>query len=255
MLAKFLFLVITVQTVICQHESAKRCARAAGACLLAPEATEGPFYWNSTVRQDITEGRPGFSLRLAITVLDTRTCLPVPSAVVDLWHCDSAGLYSHFMASSQMGGPTDGSTFFRGQQVTNSQGIATFNTIYPGWYPGRATHMLIKVHIGSSLVNLGGAIHVIGGHVSHTGQFFFDDTLTDAVATFPPYSSHPIQRTRNNEDFVYLQSNGATMLVPITFVTNMFTGGMVGEMNVGIDPTATPVEEGGGFGPRPPTAH
>lgn len=32
----------------------QRCARAAGACLLAPEATEGPYYWNSTIRRDIT---------------------------------------------------------------------------------------------------------------------------------------------------------------------------------------------------------
>jgi len=35
--------------------SGKRCARAAGACLLAPESEEGPYYWNSTVRQDITQ--------------------------------------------------------------------------------------------------------------------------------------------------------------------------------------------------------
>lgn len=32
----------------------KRCARAAQACQLAAETTEGPYYWNSTVRQDIT---------------------------------------------------------------------------------------------------------------------------------------------------------------------------------------------------------
>ena len=31
-----------------------RCARAAKACLLAPEATQGPYYWNTTVRRDIT---------------------------------------------------------------------------------------------------------------------------------------------------------------------------------------------------------
>jgi protocatechuate 3,4-dioxygenase beta subunit len=63
------------------------------------------------------EGRPGISLRLAITVLDTRSCLPIPNAVVDLWHCDSAGLYSHYIAASQgqMGGPNDASTFFRGR--------------------------------------------------------------------------------------------------------------------------------------------
>lgn len=63
------------------------------------------------------EGRAGLPLRLSITVLDVRSCSPVRNAVVDLWHCDSTGIYSHFIAASQgqMGGPTDTSTFFRGK--------------------------------------------------------------------------------------------------------------------------------------------
>ena len=219
------------------------------------------------------EGRQGLKLRLSITVLDTRTCLPIPNAVVDLWHCDGTGLYSHFIAASQgqMGAPTDASTFFRGnkthlcfllpsnivsfntgQQITDSQGVTVFDTIYPGWYQGRATHMHVKVHIGASLVSIGGIIHVIGGHVSHTGQFFFDDRMTDAVATFSPYSSHNILRTRNDQDMIYLQSNGVSTIVPITFPANTFDGGMAGEMTVGVDPTATPVDIGGGGLPPPP---
>jgi len=63
------------------------------------------------------EGKPGIPLRLAVTVLDTRSCLPIRNAVVDIWHCDSGGVYSHYIAASQgqMGGPTDASTFFRGR--------------------------------------------------------------------------------------------------------------------------------------------
>ncbi len=65
------------------------------------------------------EGRPGIPLRLAVTVVDVRSCLPVSNAVVDLWQCDSTGLYSHYIAASQgqMGGPTDASTFFRGKML------------------------------------------------------------------------------------------------------------------------------------------
>jgi len=111
--------------------------------------------------------------------------------------------------------------------------------------------MHIKVHIEASLVSIGGVIHVKGGHVSHTGQFFFDDSLTDTVGTVYPYSSHAIQRTRNNEDMIYMQSNGATMILPIRFLTDQFTGGMAGEITVGVDPTATPVAIGGGGGPPP----
>jgi hypothetical protein len=138
-----------------------------------------------------------------------------------------------------------------GQQVTNSKGIATFDTVYPGWYSGRATHIHVKVHIGSSLTNIGGAIYAKGGHVSHTGQIFFDDKLTDTVATASPYSTHTVQRVKNNEDGIYEETNGATMIVPIKFLESDFTKGMTGEIAVGVDPTATPAPAGFGGGPPP----
>lgn len=137
-----------------------------------------------------------------------------------------------------------------GQQITNAQGVATFKTIYPGWYRGRATHIHIKVHVGISLTSIGGAIYTQGGHVSHTGQLYFDDSLSDAVGTIYPYSMQTIRRTRNEEDGIFASSNGASMLVPIRFLSDEFTGGMAGEIIVGIDPSATPAPVGPG--PRPP---
>jgi hypothetical protein len=137
-----------------------------------------------------------------------------------------------------------------GQQVTNSEGVATFNTMYPGWYSGRPIHMHIKVHIGASLTNVDGAIYAKGGHVSHTGQLFFNDELNDMVAAISPYSTHTIRRVRNNEDGIYNDSDGATMIVPIKFLENDFTKGMTGEIAVGVDPTATPASAG--FDGRPP---
>jgi protocatechuate 3,4-dioxygenase beta subunit len=200
--------------------------------------------------------------------MNTNSCSPVSDALVDIWHCNSVGIYSHYIAASLGGmhGKTDNSSFFRGkrlflfysvfdeyivgQQVTNAEGIAIFDTIYPGWYGGRATHIHIKVHIGSSLTNIGGAIYAKGGHVSHTGQIFFDNKLTDTVANVSPYSTHTVRRTRNEEDGIYEESNGTTMIVPITFLGNDFTKGVTGEITVGVDPTATPRAEG--FGGRPP---
>ncbi len=55
-----------------------------------------------------------------------------------------------------------------GLQVTNDNGQATFYTIYPGWYTGRATHIHIKVHINGTYVDTNGVY--TGGHVSHTGK-------------------------------------------------------------------------------------
>ena len=55
----------------------------------------------------------------------------------------------------------------RGIQKTDANGIATFQTVYPGWYQGRAVHIHVKVHLG--------------GNVVHTGQLFFNDAVTDTV--------------------------------------------------------------------------
>ena len=52
--------------------------------------------------------------------------------------------------------------------MTNTSGQATFYTIYPGWYTGRATHIHIKVHINGTYVDASGVY--TGGHVSHTGK-------------------------------------------------------------------------------------
>ena len=113
--------------------------------------------------------------------------------------------------------------------------------------------MHVKVHIGASLKSLGGAIYTHGGHVSHTGQLFFDDRITDAVGTFSPYSAQTVQRIRNDADQIYGQSNGDTMRVPIRFLTNEFSGGMAGEITLGIDSSARPSPAGpNGGGPRPP---
>ena len=107
--------------------------------------------------------------------------------------------------------------------MTNANGVAVFKTAYPGWYNGRATHVHIKVHIGSSLSTIGGAIYAKGGHVSHTGQLFFDDNLTDRVATVYPYSTHTIQRVRNNDDQDYVDSNGSNMLISTKYLGNDFS--------------------------------
>jgi protocatechuate 3,4-dioxygenase beta subunit len=64
-----------------------------------------------------SEGKPGIPLRLTVTVLDTKTCSPVPDAVVDVWQCDALGIYSHFVGLSlgQMNAKSDNTTFFRGR--------------------------------------------------------------------------------------------------------------------------------------------
>ena len=123
-------------------------------CVLTPEQTEGPYYVDTNkVRRDVREGRPGVKLTLRTTVVDASTCKPIKGAAVDIWHCDATGNYSGINGSS--------TTFLRGIQRTNASGLATFVTLFPGWYQGRTTHIHVKVHLG--------------GNVVHTGQLYFPE--------------------------------------------------------------------------------
>ena len=45
---------------------------------------------------------------------------------------------------------TTGEQFLRGTQLTGNDGRVTFRTIYPGWYPGRTTHIHFTVHLSST---------------------------------------------------------------------------------------------------------
>jgi protocatechuate 3,4-dioxygenase beta subunit len=153
-------------------------------CVLAPEQTEGPFYLDDhKLRRDIREGRPGVPLALRLTVVDAATCRPIKSAAVDIWHCDARGVYS---GTTQA---TDDERFLRGVQPTDAKGVARFETIYPGWYPGRTVHVHVTVHVR--------------GNVVHTGQLYFPDGLTDTVFKRAPYSRRPSRNTRNTADSVY----------------------------------------------------
>src|SRR6478672_11004821 len=112
-------------------------------CVLTPELTEGPYYIaGEKFRRDIREGHPGTLLSLRLRVLHASTCKPIKGAAVDIWHADAAGNYSGFGAGAAS------RTFMRGIQRTGANGVATFTTVYPGWYQGRAVHIHVKVHVG-----------------------------------------------------------------------------------------------------------
>jgi protocatechuate 3,4-dioxygenase beta subunit len=168
-------------------------ASGAVSCILTPELTEGPYYIaNEKVRRNITDGRPGAPLLLRLSVVDASTCKPIKGALVDIWHADAGGVYSGFRSGASS------RTFMRGIQRTDATGVATFQTVYPGWYQGRAVHIHVKVHLG--------------GNVVHTGQLFFNDSFTDAVYKRTPYSKRPNRTTRNANDSIYVNGGSKSVL-------------------------------------------
>ena len=130
---------------------------------------------------------------------------------------------------------TDETTFFRGVQLTDEQGVARFTTIYPGWYVSRDIHIHVKVHTGGQGANT----KYSGGHISHVGQFFFPDELSDRIARLEPYASHHARRTRLDEDHVYQNEQGASSMLTITPLTTSLAEGLTANAVVAVDPRRT----------------
>ena len=95
-----------------------------------------------------------------------------------------------------------GKKFLRGYQVTDSEGVARFTTIYPGWYPGRTVHVHFKIRSKPSSKP----------GFDFTSQLYFDDALTDRVHAQPPYAAKGQRRRRNADDRIF--SRGGSELIP-----------------------------------------
>jgi len=203
-------------------------ARTKPDCVLTPEQEEGPFYIDlARVRRNIVEDRPGVPLALELTVVDSSTCTPIRDAAIDVWHCDALGVYS--------GEPSEGSegkTYLRGIQLTNRDGQAGFATIYPGQYPGRTTHIHVKVHIGGRRSD--GSYS--GGHVSHTGQLFSSDRHDAEVFALAPYNRHTGELTPRDEDFVFREQNGSSSVLGLARAGNSLArDGFAGRVTLGVN--------------------
>jgi len=163
-------------------------------CTVTPEETAGPYpdrtgmINNSAYfRQDITEGKSGLPLTLALTVVNVnKSCSPVTNASVEVWQCDATGNYSEY---SQPGYDGTGQTFLRGVQTTDSQGKVTFRTIYPGWYMGRATHIHLDVFVNGAAVK--------------TTQTAFPEDISSGVYRTGVYAAHGQNSTTNTSDNVF----------------------------------------------------
>lgn len=164
-------------------------APAAGSdvCVLTPDQIEGPYYVQAPKRSAIREDREGVPLSLEFEIVQLPDCTPVDGAAVEIWHCDAQGRYSGYSGQNAraafdtivetQGGdahldPVDEETFLRGTQISGNDGRVRFETIFPGWYEPRVTHIHLKVsHDGRSFL---------------TTQLYFTDDLVEEI-----YTTHP----------------------------------------------------------------
>jgi len=155
---------------------------AARRCALIPQETAGPFPLPGAlgdaamVRRDVGEGRPGVALTLALKLVNVNAaCAALANAAVYIWYCDKDGAYSGYR---QSGHDTRGQTFLRGVQLSDAKGIVRFAGIYPGWYPGRITHIHFQVYPNADTRS----------RATATSQIAFPQDVTRAVYASPLYA-------------------------------------------------------------------
>lgn len=209
-------------------------------CVLTPEVTQGPYYVSGEyVRRNIIEDQSGVDIVLDYQVIDVDTCEPVPDVYVEIWHCNSTGVYSGIVASGN-GESSDetniDNTFLRGIQLTDTDGVAQFESVFPGHYTGRATHIHVMVHTNATLYEnntLGNDIYA-----SHVGQAFFDQDLISEVETLSPYSTNTQELTTNADDSILgeeTETDGVDPLMQYTLLGDSVSDGLFAWIAFGIN--------------------
>jgi protocatechuate 3,4-dioxygenase beta subunit len=163
-------------------------------CTVTNSETEGPFPTHTPsdyVINNIVSDRKGTPLTVKIYIRNVNNaCAILKDAIVDIWHCDAAGLYSEYGGSGMQSVNLTGVHFLRGRQSTDTNGMAAWTSIYPGWYSGRAPHIHVHVYnsAGTSLL---------------VTQIAFPEDISKVVYAQGVYASHGQADTTNARDNVF----------------------------------------------------
>jgi protocatechuate 3,4-dioxygenase beta subunit len=222
------------------------------ACATTPEGEIGPYFADDSAsgfnrsnilsNLDGTSTQSGIPLTLNITVVDAENgCAPYAGAQIDIWHCNAEGVYSDIAAES-----TSSAQWLRGYQITSASGQVTFQTIIPGWYSGRTTHIHLRVRSTYSE-----ASSTSDG--TNTTQCFFEQTFVDTLSTtVAPYNAEGTNPTTNAGDRVYSQEeSGANQLVLTGDDTNGYTASVTLSLPI-TESYDAGAAAGGGAGGGPP---
>jgi protocatechuate 3,4-dioxygenase beta subunit len=186
-----------------------------GACTVSPTETAGPFPTknpSSLEMMDIRSDRTGVAFTVKITIQDkNNNCAALEDAVVDIWHCDKDGNYSEYGGTSMQSTDYTAVHFLRGRQTTDSDGLAAFTSIFPGWYSGRAPHIHVHIYNAS------------GTSLLVTQIAFPTDVCNTVYTTATQYYTKGTQDTSNASDNVFSNSLAAELAT----VTGNITDGYV----------------------------
>ncbi|KAJ5166268.1 uncharacterized protein N7482_005049 [Penicillium canariense] len=213
-------------------------------CILGPDVTQGPYYvTGELIRENIVDSQEGVPLYMDIQVIDTNTCDPLPNVYMDLWHCNATGVYSGIQASGN-GDSSDATnldaTFLRGIQPSNNEGVVQFESIFPGHYTGRATHIHVLTHaINETTVLKNNTLNNLYiTKSSHIGQLFFDQDLITKVEETSPYSTNTQDLTTNaNDSILSEEADNIDPFMEYVLIGDDVSEGIFAWISVGIDGT------------------
>jgi hypothetical protein len=174
-----------------------------------------------------------------VQYIDINTCRPVPGALVDIWQANATGVYSGISTSGNYAADGLNSTYLRGIQQTDQEGVVNFDSIFPGHYDGRATHTHLLTHLNATMFP-NKTLEVGTGSVAHIGQLFWNEVLRSAVEETSPYTSNTQAVTTNADDmWSVLQADASYDPFPeYMYLGEDLDDGLFAWIQIGINSTA-----------------
>jgi protocatechuate 3,4-dioxygenase beta subunit len=212
-------------------------------CSVIPSETEGPYPGDGSntangsvanvlalsgvVRSDIRSSIGGASgvatgvpLQVIIELVNTNaSCADLSGYAIYLWHCDALGRYSMYSSG------VTGENYLRGVQATGSDGLASFQTIYPGCYSGRVPHIHFEVYRSTTTATN-------WNNKLRTSQLCFPSDTNTAV-----YATSGYGNSAANNNAISLSSDGIFSdgySTQLATMTGSVSAGYVARLKVGI---------------------
>jgi protocatechuate 3,4-dioxygenase beta subunit len=183
-------------------------------CTTTPAEMAGPFPIKTPsqlVLENIKSDRIGIPLLINLTIENkNNNCSVLEGVIVDIWHCDKDGNYSEYGGTQLQQIDYTSVHFLRGRQTTNTKGLASFISIYPGWYSGRAPHIHVEIlsSNGTSLL---------------VTQIAFPENVSSQVYSSPNYTAHGQANTSNTSDNVFSDSLSSELATITGNLTDGYT--------------------------------
>jgi len=112
----------------------------------------GPYWSEDHPQRTVlaNSDEPGTRIFISGVVTANDCEIPIPNALVDVWHANDEGCYTIFQECES--GNSDNDTYnLRGIIVTDENGYYAFESIWPGYYSGRPRHFHYKITTPSGL--------------------------------------------------------------------------------------------------------